>query len=112
MDHVKESFSGSIMLIDEINLTFSSIDISSVILNSGPSSTLLIVSWTFWVVVLKPSSAKTMSSYTLSAFESVGFSKFAPPEYLRTFSTTTKLVASSPETPTVRVLFSGSLTVN
>ena len=44
MDHVKESFSGSIMLIDEINLTFSSIDISSVILNSGPSSTLLIVS--------------------------------------------------------------------
>ena len=62
MDQVKESFSGSTILIDAINLTFSSRDISSVMLNSGPSSILVIVSWTLWVVLLKPSSAKTISS--------------------------------------------------
>ena len=48
----------------------------------------------------------------MSAFESVGFSKLRPPEYFNTLSTTIKFVESSPDTPTVIELFSGSLTEN
>ncbi len=49
--------------------------------------------------------------YTLLASESVGSSKFTPPTYLRILlSSTINPVESSPDTPTVRVLFSGSET--
>ena len=67
--------SGSTTLSAATILTFSSTETWDVKpTNSGASGTSVTVIWTSCVVLLKPSSAKTVTVYTLSASESDGLS--------------------------------------